>query len=289
MSGPIGTSEWDGTVQAGDRLLISASTAASKTLAAEALERWRQKRSAAWILDNLESLPTFAAALGRDDMIKLLADSWKNTPDGVLPQYAVGNHSHQYLEDRINGTQTLHVEPQHLDQCRPFFHQIEDFLARFRMEAVAAEQVVFSPEDGVAGRFDFKFRIDHPSLPGVSLVDMKTAEEPKRIYGDSHGLQLTAYRYATHQATFDARVITGRNGVRHYLASDAELAACTAPVPVDHTLILQVTPVSNRLVPIRTGDTSRAYLRSVVNANRWKSGVGDSLVEPDIDPVGVPA
>lgn len=289
MNAPIGTDGWDGTAHPGDRFLLSASSAASKTLASPGLTFWKLKGSAAWTVDNLETLPTFLDALGRDEMVKMLAGAWAHTPEGMLPAYEVGNIVHDHLDARLSGTPVPTIPDANAAQVMPFIEQVEMFLAAYMPEAIATEQCVFSPEDGVAGRFDAKVRFPHiPSLPGVTLLDLKTAAEPKKVYADSHGLQLTAYRFATHQATFNPRIIQNRDA-RSYLASDAELAACVAPEPVDHTCILQVTPTSHRLVPIITNDTTRAYLRSVVNAFRWAHGVAGGLVGADIAPAVVPA
>lgn len=284
----IGAVGWNGEPQPGDRHLLSASSV-SDALASGGLERWKRRRSAAWALDNAATLHGLTGALGRDGAVNTMAEAYNADTPGEMRPARRGELCHDRLEAHAR-RQPLPVLPDE-DWVRvwPWAVVVDAAAAVLGLELVDAEQVVYAPELGVAGRFDLKARLaSRPDL-GVVLLDLKTSEPDadgaiKKVYGDSFGLQLTAYGCATHQATFPPRVGKGRAGARFYYVNDDELAACVAPTPVDTFAILQVTPVGWRLVQIRCDDVSQAYLRSVVNAWRWlhlvsPTVVGDVLLE----------
>lgn len=276
-SSPIGAAGWDGTPREGDRHLLSASSV-SDALAAPALERWKRKRVAAWAVDNVATLGQLTQTLGRGQAIDTVAGAvWAKDPDKTLTAAERGTYTHSRLEAHLG---LPYVEPpaEHAPQLAPFFTQLDAAVAALRPTPVDVERVVYVPELGLAGRFDSKLRFGTLPDLGTVLVDCKTADEPKRIYGDSFGLQLATYGCATHQATFEPRVGKGPGGARIYYVNDLELAACTAPAPVDTYAVLQITPVSWRLVELRITATTCEYLRSVVNAWRWLNLASSQVV-----------
>lgn len=269
-SPPLGAAGWDGVPRPGDRHLLSASSV-SGALAAPGLERWKRKRVAAWAVDNVATLAQLVATLGREQAIDTVAGAvWAKDEGQTLSAADRGTLTHIRLEAHLGvGT---YVEPpaEHAPQLAPYFAQLDDAVAKLLPQAVDVESVVYVPELGLAGRFDSKVRFAALPQLGTVLLDCKTADAPKRIYGDSFGLQLCTYGCATHQAHgFEPRVGKGPGGARIYYVDDAELEACVAPAPVDSYAVLQVTPTNWRLVPLQITDTTRDYLRSVVNAWRW--------------------
>lgn len=282
VSPPFGAAGWDGAPRPGDRHLLSASSV-SNALAAPGLERWKRKRVASWAVDNVDTLSQLVRTLGRDQAIDTVAGAvWAKDEGHTLTAAERGTYVHSRLEAHLGVGTYREPDPEHAAQLAPFFVQLDHAVATLRPHAVDVERVVYCPDLGLAGRFDSKLRFELLPELEVVLVDCKTAEEPKRLYGDSFGLQLCTYGCATHQATFEPRVGKGPGGARIYYVDEAELAACIAPAPVDAYAVLQITPASWRLVRMHITDQTRDYLRSVVNAWRWSHLASSQVVGDEL-------
>lgn len=273
----IGGDLWDGTPAPDDIWFVSASTVPD-VLAAPGLERWKVRRIASEVVANL-GLVTQLAATNPDAAEKWVQDSVWNRPAGELLARDRGTWTHSWFEHRTTGAPAPAMPSGAEAQLVPYANAIDAWLAANPMTVLDAEQVVYHPERQLAGRFDVK--ADLASAPGGHrrwLLDLKSADEPKKVYGTEHALQMAIYRYATHQATWTPRQTKTVGGGRAYLANVHELALATAPVEVEACGILQVTPVGCRLAQLHVNEATFAYACVVADAWRWAKLVAPSVV-----------
>ena len=296
----IGADGWDGTPCPDDLYLTSASSVA-KALAAPSLETWKIGE----IVERLhERLPEFTARGAADmDATKKWAAQlqWEPKPGALLNAADSGTLLHSLLEAWLKGetpspaiAQQVRADP----ELTAMATNLWGWFQRFKPQAVAIEVVVYNPELGIAGRLDSL--VTFPDFPqyGTALVDLKNSRDArtkdgtrKRPHGDSHGLQLAAYRSCTLQATFEPRIAVNKRSSRNrtYLLNPREQAVCAPAHEIHSTFILQNDPDRCLLYPIDTGPAVQRRLADTIGAGRWvkeesRGVVGDPVAPPLVLP-----
>lgn len=296
----IGNLSWDGTPCPDDLYLTSASSV-SKALAAPALETWKIGQ----VVERLhERLDEFAAR-GNNDMddTKKWAGQlqWEPKPGADLNAADSGTLMHSLLEAWLKGEAVAPALAEQVNddaELTAMATNLWSWFQRFRPVAVAVEVVVFNPELGIAGRLDSL--VTFPDFPqyGTALVDLKNSRDArskagalKRPFGDSHALQLCAYRSCTLQATFEPRIAVTKRATRDrtYLLNPREQAACAPAIAIDSTFILQNDPERCLLYPVDTGPAVARRMGEVLGAGRWlkeesKHVVGQPVAAPIVLP-----
>lgn len=296
----IGAGNWDGTLCPDDLRLLSASSV-PKALAAPNLERWAMTRT---IEEIIARLPQFAAIAAQDvEAAVAWADQLRYAPDlgAELNAADSGSLMHSLLEAWLNG---VAPEARDVDQVQrdPVLVTLATNLwawyNRFQPEPVAMEQVVYWPEAGIAGRFDAIVTFRKAPELGNTLLDLKNTRSArtksgakKQVYGDSHALQLSAYRYATHVATFEPRLLVTQRATsnRTYLLNPREMDACAPMFRVDTTAIISNNPERCAFYPIDTGPAVRRRLLEAVGISRWVNDECKAVVgQPFTPPIDLP-
>lgn len=167
------------------------------------------------------------------------------------------------------------------------------FLQAFEPAYDATEVVVYNPTYRYAGQCDGFVRIGDMRL----ILDYKTSRRSWDKNGKERGpfpevgLQLAAYRYATHAAVWRARRYTNYSR-RYYLLSETE-REMAVPVPdVDNGIAVYVTPHICRVHPVQCGRSndwatpgqfeSFVYVRE---AARWLFDVAPNVVGAAMQPL----
>lgn len=292
----IGADGWDG-IPCPDDLYLTSASSVSKALAAPSLETWKVGQ----IVERLyERIPEFTsrAAQDMDDTKKWAAQlQWEPKPGADLNAADSGTLMHSLLEAWLLGKDPAaeHVAQVSADaELTAMATNLWGWFQRFKPQAVAVETVVYNPELGIAGRLDSLVTL--PDFPqyGTCLVDLKNSRDArskngtlKRPFGDSHALQLAAYRSCRLQATFEPRIQITKRSTRNrtYLLNPREQAVCAEAHAIDSTFILQNDPERCLLYPVETGPSVQRRLIDVLGAGRWmreesKSVVGDPVPPP---------
>ena len=296
----IGSEHWDGTVCPDDLKLVSASSV-PKALASPALERWAITRT---VEEIAARLPQFTALVAQDvEAAVKWADQLRYQPDAGAELNAAdsGTLMHSLLEAWLKGEAVAAHDVEQVNRdpvLTAMATNLWTWYCRFQPEPVAMEQVVYWPEAGIAGRFDAIVRFAKAPEMGNVLLDLKNTREGrykggglKRVYGDSHALQLASYRYATHVATFEPRLLVTqrKTSTRTYLVNPRELDACAPMHQVDTTAIVQNTPERCALYPIDTGPNVRRRVLEAVGMHRWvHEESADVVGQPYTPPIDLP-
>lgn len=276
----LGADGWDGTACPDDLRLVSASSV-PKALASPALERWAITRT---IEEIAAQLPKFQALVAQDIAAAVAwADQLRYAPDAgaELNSADSGTAMHSLLEAWMRGEA---VEPGLVEQIQrdPVLTALATNLwawfNRFQPDPIALETVVYDPANGIAGRLDAIVRFRKAPDLGVVLMDLKNTRTAryksgglKRVYGDSHALQLASYRYAPLVATFEPRLLQTQRATssRVYLLNTAEREACTPKVDIDTTLIVSNNPERCQAYPIDTSPAVHRRALEAVGLHRW--------------------
>lgn len=179
-------------------------------------------------------------------------------------------------------------------------NQFDRWLQEFQPEYHATEVVVYHPEQGFAGQADGFLGLDHVPL----IVDYKTSRKTYDGRGNIRppypevGLQLAAYRYATHAAVWRARRYSNRSR-RYYLLSPDERAAAL-PVPeVEGGIAIKITPDHLGVYPVKCGPEQFERFKFCQELARWSFNDAAHMVgnpmpalhpfEPDDPFAGLPS
>lgn len=293
----IGADGWDGCVGNDDLKLISASSV-PKACASPALERWGITRTIEQLAIRLPEFENLLATGGLDAAVRW-ASELRYLPDEGAELNAAdsGTLMHGLLEAWLKGENVPDTSNQQIlsdPVLTSMATNLWNWYSRFQPEAVAMEQVIYSPEMGTAGRFDAIVQFRKAPELGVCLMDLKNTRSAryksgglKKVFGDSHGLQLATYRYSTHVATFKPRLVvkSKASSTRTYLLNTAERAACKPMWHIDSTVIVANNPEQCLLYPI---DTGPAVLRRAVEAvglHRWIAEESKNVVGPTVIPL----
>lgn len=292
----IGADGWDG-IPCPDDLYLTSASSVSKALAAPSLETWKIGQ----IVERLsERIPEFQSRATRDmDECKKWAGQlqWEPKPGATINAADSGTLLHSLLEAWLLGRQPAAEDVAQVQadpELTAMATNLWQWFQRFKPQPVAVEAVVYNPELGIAGRLDAL--VTFPDFPqfGTALVDLKNSRDArskagtlKRPFGDSHALQLAAYRSCRLQATFSPRIQVTKRATRNrtYLLNPREQAACTEATVIDSTFILQNDPERCLLYPVDTGPSVQRRLVDVLGAGRWmreesKGVVGDPVSPP---------
>jgi hypothetical protein len=291
----VGAEFWDGTVCPDDLRLVSASSV-PKALASPALERWAITTT---IEKLAERLPQFQALVAQDmDAAVNWANQLRYQPEAGAELNAAdsGSALHSLLEAWM---QHLTPAPELVAQIQrdPVLTQMATLLwgwySRFKPTPVEIERVVYDPANGIAGRLDAIVRFEAMPEMGNVLLDLKTSRSSrhksggkKRLFGDSHALQLACYRYAPLMATFEPRIATSQRATsnRTYLLSPREVAVCAPAVEIQSTCILKLDPEGAVLHPIETGAGVHRRAIQAVGLHQWISEESKAVVGQPISP-----
>ena len=199
--------------------------------------------------------------------IKWLRDARFRRPRGMKSAAELGTDVHAACEAyALTGTR-----PEVDEDVAPFLDRFDEWLQRFQPSYQATEVTVYHPTLGYAGTCDAFLTID-----GVRFIadykstrkHLDTKGHPTTPYPEQVGLQLAAYRNATHAAVWRPRRME-RFRRRYYLLSPDE-QALAQPVPeVDTGLVIHITPQGCEAYPIVCdADVFEAFL-AAQDAARW--------------------
>lgn len=218
--------------------------------------------------------------------------------DGLVKAADLGTIAHHLFDTyALTGTRPpvtvdLHPErgktldPRDVRDLTLMLDQFDAFLQQFQPEYDATEVVVYTPEYGIAGQTDALMRIQGERL----IVDYKTsrdswtkADKPKGPYPEV-GLQLAAYRHATHAAVWRARRYESMRR-RYYLLSQAERDAAVAVPEVDGGVAIFVAPERFGVYPVQCGPDMYESFLYCLEVARWSFNessrvVGNPMIPP---------
>lgn len=292
MSQPIGSEGWSGRRAPSDMMFIGASTVGGGVLASPALTNWAIEETAKRTVANLGTLAHMDPFEAKD---WIESCRWESDP-GQLTAAQAGTFLHEVLECWMHGEAAPPVAPGLEAQLQPRIDRLAEWMRANRPELVSSEIPVYNFAAQVAGRFDLVCRFTAGTLANEHgtdqrwLLDMKNKESATtkrgydhKPYADSVALQLAAYRWASHYATFPPRTVgaDGKQkyiyGGRTYLLNQSEidqlgetrnLWGCTSEELL--TAVLMVTPAWARTFPVDTGPDVLEAVKSVRNAWEWR-------------------
>jgi hypothetical protein len=215
------------------------------------LEYWKLQQVALLAYDRADALHTWT----EDEATKILTNqkSWR-TRGYELSDTECGSEVHAALERYVlDGT----VPPVH-PEAQPFVHQWESWQATMRPHYTAVEATVYDDTFLYAGTLD---AIATLSDGRSWLIDYKTTRNDRTKSGHVRNpypewaLQLAAYRRAPWLCAFRPYVVDGERGSprRYYISPEDRQRAVPMP-SVDGCAILQLTPTSWRMYPVRVDD-----------------------------------
>lgn len=293
----IGADGWDGTQCPDDIKLVSASSV-PKALSAPALERWHINETIDRLLNQIPKLNAMLAEAPREQVADWIGGLRYEAKEGVeLSNADSGTLMHALLESWLKGEPVDERSRAQVDRdpvLTAMAGNLWAWFCRYDPEPVAMEQVVYDPANGIAGRFDAICRFRKAPELGTLLIDLKNAREArypsgglKPVYGDSHALQLACYRYATHVATFEPRLLVTqrKQSNRTYLVNRAELDACAPMYEVDGTAIIHNNPERCALYPIDTGPGVHRRALEAAGLHRWLHEESRNVVGPPHAPL----
>lgn len=221
---------------------------------------------------------------------KAAVDHLKNarfrTGRGLRSATQLGTDVHAALEHKVIHGHFREEDRNDLE-LRPFLRHANQFLKDFRPRYTAAEVTVFNPRYGYAGTADAFLEIDGTRF----ILDVKTSREDLDGRGNPKGpypevaLQLAAYRFAECAAVWRARQAEQFKR-RYYLLSPAERAMAVPVPPVDHGLVLYLTPERYGLYPVRCDEEIFDLFLATLDAARFVLDVGKAVVGNPLIPPG---
>lgn len=253
-----------------------------------ALVPWAALKTAECAVDNLHVVQHRLEDEGRASAIDYLKNSRFRGEPGQRSATELGTAVHKACEHAaIHGR--FRPEDTADRELKPFLVQFRRFLTDFEPKYTAAEVTVFSPSYGYAGTCDAMLNIE-----GIDyIVDIKTSREDLDARGHPKGpypevaLQLAAYRYAEMAAVWRARAHEQYKR-RYYLLSETERAMAVDVPPVDHGLVIFLTPERYGLYPIRCDEEIFELFLAVIDAARFVHDVGKDVIgNPLIPPTAL--
>ncbi len=241
---------------------------------------WSAEQTAKAAVAAHKSLPARLQEDGEEETIKWLCGARFRRIKGHRTGAELGTAFHDGVEEYgMTG-----IKPDVDDELRPFLDRFDEWAQRAQPEYEATEVTVYHPEFGYAGTLDAIMTVG-----GIRcLADYKTTVKNRNPQGkltmpypEQVGLQLAAYRYATHAAVWRPRKLEQQYRRYYLLGTDEQDLA--VPVPeVDTGLVIHVTPERCEAYPIRCDeDVFEAFLH-VQEAAHWvheasKHVMGDPL------------
>lgn len=284
----LGQPPIDGNAAQDDLQLWSVTTILG-ALDKPALLYWSAEQTA---LATIHSEATWRGMLEDDDpgclhdsaqcpAVKWLRDARFRRPKGQRSATELGTLVHDACEKyALTGTR-----PDVDEEVRPFLDRFDEWLSRFQPSYQATEVAVYHPQLGYAGTADAFLTIDGVRFIADYKSSRKSVDDrgkPTTPYPEQVGLQLAAYRHATHAAVWRPRRME-KFRRRYYLLSPDE-RALAQPVPeVDTGLVVHVTPDHCEAYPIQIGDEAFESFLAAQDAARWlwqtsRTVMGDPLV-----------
>jgi PD-(D/E)XK nuclease superfamily len=231
---------------------------------------------------------------------------------GLLSDADLGTVAHALFNDyAVTGTRPdvePELHPRHVDKgavladedifaLRAMLVQFDRFLNQFQPQYEACEVCVYHAGDEQGRSFGFAGQADgFASIGGVPLIfDYKTSRKSYDARGkETHpwpevGLQLAAYRHATHAAVWRARRFETGRSRRYYLLNPSEKAAALPVPPVDGGVAIHITPDRFGVYPARCGEREFEAFLYCLEVARWQFNEASNVVgNPMIPPVPAP-
>lgn len=206
------------------------------------------------------------------DWLRMAHDRAKEERGGI------GTAAHRLIEAHILGT-PLPTELTEDPEMAPYVDHFKHFVDDWQIEFTASEMVVAHYEEGYAGTLDYHVR--SPLLadaldcdPDTDIAgDTKTGGEidqqsyegyPKGVY-PAAGIQMAAYRHATHGWT--------RDGTKFEL-----------PRVHGVGIVLHLRPEGYRLYPLRCGDEEFRVFRHMRQVAEWNSRGAKAVIGAALTP-----
>jgi hypothetical protein len=252
-----------------------------------ALLYWAAEQAAIAAIDSQATWQAMLNDAGRAETVKYLRDARFRRPKLTLGADQLGTVVHAVCEtyaltrqkpgrDYIAEQVRTHAAPSvdmdtEIAVVATMLDQFDRWLQRFTPSYQATEVTVYHPGWGYAGTLDAALTID-----GVRFItDYKTRRDaldsrgkPQTPYPEQTGLQLAAYRFATHAAVFRPRRFEKYR--RRYYCLNPDEQAMAQPVPeVDTGLIILITPESCEAFPIRCDEEVHLAFGYTLEAFRW--------------------
>lgn len=230
-----------------DGIVCESVTSIIHTLHSMGLEIWKLKGVARCAIRRAETLST----MSEDEAIKWAIKQANWPKDHELSDAECGSEVHKALELEVIGAEAHTPHP----EAEPFVKQWRSWLETVRPTFEAVECTVFDPTYLYAGTLDAIAVI--PNV-GRFLIDYKTTRnETSRGPFSDWALQLAAYRWAPMVCPFRVHVAQSDWSSRRYYLSEAELSYAQPNPGVDGAAILQITPTSWRMYPVRVDEAVR--------------------------------
>lgn len=283
-----------------DDLTLWSVTTIISALDKPALLYWAAQQTAEAAIDNVGTWRAMLEERGRGETVKWLRDARFRRPKNTLSSADLGTLVHALCESyALTGhrpdTDEIAAAVQHAgtkdtdikhetNTATAMLNQFDGWLQRFTPSYQATEVAVYHPDYGYAGQSDGFLEIG-----GVRfIIDYKTSRDTydsqgklKTPYPEQVGLQLAAYRHATHAAVWRPRRAE-KFRRRYYLLSAAE-REMAVPVPeVDTGLVIQISPESCEAYPIRCDEEVHHAFLYCQECFRWvqddsKTVMGEAL------------
>jgi hypothetical protein len=283
-----------------DDLVLWSVTTIIGCLDKPALVQWAVNVTAERVIDNLDVIARRLDDEGKDEATHYVKGlRWRT--GGLMTDAQMGTVAHALFDDYAItgvrpavhpelhpdfGTKGSTVMPVDLLTLERMLDQFDRFLQMFTPDYLATEVTVYHPEMGYAGQADGFVTIDGTRL----IMDYKTSRRSYANDGSERGpypevgLQLAAYRHATHAAVWRARRYENRSR-RYYLLSGVERSMAAAVPPVEGGIAVYVTPDRFAVHPVRCDARQFDAFLFVLEAARWQFNeathvVGNPMLAP---------
>lgn len=261
----------------GDLKLVSVTTILNN-LGKDALIYWSAEQTALAALDDNAVITAMLEGGRRKEALEYLTKARFRSSEDKLSATELGTRVHSIAETLARG-----YEPDFTDmhpQVEPLARNLCNWWEEVQPEPIATELTVFHPGYGYAGSADLFVKAYGRRV----ILDFKTSAEThyksgkeRGPYPEQVGLQLSAYRHASHAATFAARRIENWSR-RYYLLSEEE-AKAAVPVPeVDDGLVVHITPGWCRAYPIVCDVEVFDYFLHLIEIHRWVNDLSKEIL-----------
>jgi len=242
-----------------DALVCESVTSILNTLHRTGLEIWKMQNVARTAYRRAETLATMTEA----EAIAFATNQRNFVSEHELSDTECGSEVHKHLEMLVLGAEQREPHP----EAAPFVRQFEAWRNTVAPEYQAVECTVFDPDYLYAGTLDAIATLADGKR---YLLDYKTSRnENSRGPWSDWALQLAAYRWAPFACPFRVYVANNDWSSRRYYINRAELDHAVPTPEVDAAAIVQLSPTSWRMYPVRVDEGVRDAFLYVRGAQRF--------------------